>query len=322
MPIFSYQGINSSGKKSSGVIDAENIKAARAKLRRMNLFPTEIVEGGKSETGGKFNFSRYFQRIKVQDLASMTRQLSTLVGANIPLVDALAALVDQIENQKLRDTLSKIRERVTEGGKLSDAMRSYPTIFSDLFVNMIAAGEASGALEIVLKRLAEFTENQAKLRSKVIGALVYPIMMVFVGTILLGFLLVFVVPKITKIFEDTKAVLPLPTKILVAVSHFAASYWFIFPLLIPLFIYGFKRFKRSQRGRVWIDKMILKLPIFGELFRTIAISRFCRTLSTLMSSGVQLLTAMDIVKNIVQNSIITEAIENTKMSVKEGESIS
>lgn len=321
MPIYSYQGINLTGKKVSGAVDAENIRAARTKLRRMNLFPTEVVEGGKSQTKGKMNFSRYFQRIKVRDLANMVRQLATLVGANIPLVDALSALVEQVENVKLRDTLSQIRERVNEGARLSDAMRAYPTIFGDLFINMIAAGEASGALEVVLLRLAEFTENQAKLRSKVIGALFYPIMMMVVGTALLGFLLIYVVPKITKIFEDTKAALPLPTKILVAVSHFAASYWMVILFLIPFLIYGFTRYKKTEKGRLWLDKMVLRLPIFGELFRMIAISRFCRTLSTLMNSGVQLLVAMDIVKNIVQNSIITQAIEDTKISVKEGESI-
>ncbi len=324
MPIFSYKGIDSNGKKSSGRVDAENIKAARAKLRRMNIFPTEVIEGGQasSNTLGKANpFSSLFQRVGVQDLANMTRQLATLVGANIPLVDSLSALVEQVENPKLRETLSQIRDRVTEGSRLADAMRHYPQIFSELFVNMIAAGEASGALEIVLKRLAEFTEGQAKLRSKVVGALTYPIIMMTVGVLLMGFLLVSVVPKITKIFDDTKATLPLPTKILVGVSDFLAGYWYIVILLIPLGAYLFMRFQKSPKGREFIDRNMLKMPIFGEMFRMIAISRFCRTLSTMMSSGVQLLTSMDIVKNIVQNSVLTKVIEETKDSVKEGESL-
>lgn len=324
MPIFSYKGIDSSGKKSSGRVDAENIKAARAKLRRMNIFPTDVVEGGQASSSalGKANpLSSLFQRVSVQDLANMTRQLATLVGANIPLVDSLSALVEQVENPKLRETLSQIRDRVTEGSRLADAMRHYPQIFTDLFVNMIAAGEASGALEIVLKRLAEFTEGQAKLRSKVVGALTYPLIMMTVGVLLMGFLLVSVVPKITKIFDDTKATLPLPTKILVGVSDFLAGYWYIVILLIPLGIYFFMRFKKSPKGREFIDRNMLKMPIFGEMFRMIAISRFCRTLSTMMSSGVQLLTSMDIVKNIVQNSVLTKVIEETKDSVKEGESL-
>jgi general secretion pathway protein F len=324
MPIYSYKGIDAAGKKVAGTTDGENVKVARAKLRKMNVFPTEVIEAGKGggiSLKGGVDFSKFFQRVRVQDIANMTRQLATLVGANIPLVDALTALVEQIENPKLRETISEIRERVREGTRLADAMRAHSKVFTDLYINMIAAGEASGALETVLKRLAEFTEGQARLRSKVVGALTYPMVMMVVGVALMGFLLVSVVPKITKIFEDTKATLPLPTRILVGTSHFLASYWFIIILLIPFVVYGFIRFKRSKKGRNIIDSFTLKAPIFGEMFRMIAISRFCRTLATLMASGVQLLTAMDIVKNIVENSILTQVIEDTKLSVKEGESI-
>jgi len=324
MPIYSYKGIDAAGKKVGGTIDGENVKAARAKLRRLNVFPTDVEEAGQTagiSLKGGIQIAKYFQRVKVQDLANMTRQLSTLVAANIPLVDSLTALVDQVENPLLKETLSKIRERVTEGTRLADAMRGYPDIFSELYTNMIAAGEASGALETVLTRLAEITESQARLKSKVMGALTYPIVMATVGLLLMGFLLVTVVPKITKIFEDTKATLPLPTKVLVAVSSFLQSYWYVVLLLIPVAIYLFRRFKKSERGTELIDRYTLKAPIFGEMFRMIAISRFCRTLATMMASGVQLLTAMDIVKNIVQNSVLTKVIEDTKNSVKEGESI-
>jgi general secretion pathway protein F len=324
MPIYSYKGIDAAGKKVAGTIDGDNTKAARAKLRRMNVFPTEVDEAGQTPTlslKGGLNLSKYLQRVKVQDIANMTRQLSTLVSANIPLVDALAALVEQTENSLLKETLSKIREKVTEGGRLADAMRGYPDIFTELYTNMVAAGEASGALETVLTRLADITESQARLKSKVMGALTYPIVMALVGMALMGFLLVTVVPKITKIFEDTKATLPLPTKILVGISNFMQSYWYLVLLAIPLFVFLFQRFKKSEKGRGMIDRFALKAPIFGEMFRMIAISRFCRTLATMMASGVQLLTAMDIVKNIVQNSVLTKVIEDTKNSVKEGESI-
>src|SRR4030095_1896381 len=300
------------------------VKAARAKLRRMNVFPTEVEESGQTSNislKGGIQFAKYFQRVKVQDLANMTRQLSTLIAANIPLVDSLTALVDQLKNSLLKETLSKIRERVTEGTRLADAMRSYPDIFSELYTNMIAAGEASGALDTVLTRLADITESQARLKSKVMGALTYPIVMAAVGMLLMGFLLITVVPKITKIFEDTKATLPLPTKILVAVSNFLQSYWYVVLILIPVAVYLFRRFKKSERGRNLIDRFTLKAPIFGEMFRMIAISRFCRTMATMMAAGVQLLTALDIVKNIVENSILTKVIEDTKNSVKEGESI-
>lgn len=315
--------MDAAGKKTAGMVDAENIKAARAKLRRLNIFPTDVVEGGGGSRGiaGSKKLGNLIGRVKVQDISNMTRQLSTLMSANIPLVDSLSALVDQVENQKLRDVLSQVREKVTGGSRLADALRAHPDVFNELYLNMIAAGEASGSLDIVLKRLAEFTEGQAKLRSKVVGALTYPIVMACVGVALMGFLLVSVVPKITKIFEDSKATLPLPTKVLVATSDFLASYWYLVLLLIPFLVYGFKKFKSSPKGTLMIDKFTLKAPIFGEMFRMIAISRFCRTLATMLASGVQLLSAMDIVKNIVQNSVLTQVIEDTKLSVKEGESI-
>lgn len=324
MPVYSYKGMDAAGKKTSGIVDAENVKAARAKLRRMNVFPTEVNEGGAGggkSFAGSSKLGKLFQRVKVQDISNMTRQLSTLMSANIPLVDSLTALVDQVDNPKLRGTLSQVREKVTGGSRLADAMRSHPDVFNDLYTNMIAAGEASGSLDTVLKRLAEFTEGQAKLRSKVVGALTYPIVMAFVGVALMGFLLVSVVPKITKIFEDSKATLPLPTKILVSTSDFLSSYWYLVILLIPVLVFAFKKFKNSKKGTLMIDKFTLRAPIFGEMFRMIAISRFCRTLATMLASGVQLLSAMDIVKNIVQNSVLTQVIEDTKLSVKEGESI-
>lgn len=322
MPIYAYKGIDAAGKKVTGTVDGENLKVARAKLRKMNVFPTDVAEAGqKVSMGGDINISRFFQRVKPQDIANMTRQLSTLINANIPLVDALAALVDQVENPLLKETLSKIREKVTEGGRLADALRSYPKIFTELYTNMVAAGEASGALDTVLTRLADITESQAKLQSKVKGALTYPAVMAVVGVALMGFLLVSIVPKITKIFEDTKATLPLPTRVLVATSHFLSSYWYVAILFIVILFVAFNRYKKTEKGRLLIDKMMLKAPIFGEMFRMIAISRFCRTLSTMMASGVQLLTAMDIVKNIVENSVLTQVIEDTKNSVKEGESI-
>ncbi|MBF0492744.1 MAG: type II secretion system inner membrane protein GspF [Deltaproteobacteria bacterium] len=319
MPIYSYKGIDSTGKKVSGTLDAESIKAARARLRKINVFPTEVGEGKAAKSGTKgFQF---FQKVKVQEIAEMTRQLSTLIGANIPLVDSLNALVDQIENPKLKQALSDIRDKVVEGSRLADAMKAYPYIFSDLYLNMITAGEASGALDTVLSRLADFTESQAKLRSKVNGALTYPVVMGAVGGLLMCFLLVGVVPKITKIFIDAKMKLPLPTQIVVSLSGFISSYWFVFLLAIPLLLYAFNRFKNSTKGRFMLDRFSLRAPIFGDMLRKLAISRFCRTLSTMMLSGVQLLAALDIVKNVVGNVVLSQVIEETRTSVKEGESI-
>jgi general secretion pathway protein F len=300
--------MDAAGKKVSGIIDADNLKTARQKLRKLKIFPTEVNEGsaGAKAIGGGFDLKRFTEKVKVTDVANMTRQLSTLLNANVPLVDSLSALVEQIENPKL---------------KSADSMRADPDMFGDLYINMVGAGEISGALDTVLARLADFTESQAQLQSKVKGALTYPLVMGVVGVALMGFLLIFVVPKIVKIFEDTKATLPLPTKILIGISHFVSSYWYIVIIVgVGLYI-GIKKWKATPKGRLWFDSMSLKVPIFGEMFRMIAISRFCRTLSTLTKSGVQLMQSLEIVKGIVSNVVLEQVIEDTRNSVKEGESI-
>lgn len=327
MPIFEYIGIDSKGKRAAGTLDAANEREVRAKLRRMGVFPTSVNAEGKGKGGGKGGLSmqvdvgKFLQRVKVQEVAVMTRQLATLLSANIPLVDALAALVDQIENPKLRNIISSARERVIEGSKLSDAMRGHPKVFGDLYVNMINAGENSGALEVVLQRLADFTEGQAKLRSKVIGAMIYPAIMSVVGVSLMIMLLTFVVPKVTKIFEDMKATLPLPTRLLMAVSHAVTGYWYLFVIAVPVAIWGVRRFLRTPSGRAWWDKKLLNLPLFGKLNRMVIVSRFTRTLSTLLSSGVPLLAAMDIVRTIITNTRLRSVIEQTRDSVREGQSV-
>lgn len=326
MSVFEYIGINSKGKRSNGIVDAENERAARTKLRRMGVFPTSLSiqgasKGPKIALSTRIDFSKYFQRVKVQDLAIMTRQLATLVAAGIPLVDSLSALIEQVDNLKLRTILSQVREQVTGGSKLSDALKNHPKVFGDLYVNMVNAGENSGALEIVLQRLADFTEGQSKLRSKIIGAMIYPAIMSIVGVSLMGMLLVYVVPKVTKIFEDVHATLPLPTRILMGASNAAKDYWYVFLILITICIYAFRRYIRTPDGREWFDGRVLKAPLVGKLQRMIMISRFTRTLSTLLASGVPLLASMDIVRNIVTNVIIKRVIEQTRDNVREGQSV-
>lgn len=327
MPVYNYTGINDKGKKTGGVIDAESEKVARSKLRKMGIYPTSLSVSGKGagarkiSLGTNIDLGRFFQRVKAADVAMMTRQLSTLVSAGIPLVDSLQALEEQVDNVKLKTVITSIRERVTEGSKLSDAMKGHPRIFNELFINMVNAGENSGALDIVLERLADFTESQAKLRSRVVGAMIYPIIMSVVGAALMLMLIVYVVPKVTKIFEDVNATLPLPTRILIGISDGIIHYWYLIILFLILIGYGIKRWVRTEKGREYYDRKVLRVPLFGKLLRMVAISRFARTLSTLLSSGVPLLTSMDIVRNIVTNVILKRAVEDTKNSVKEGESV-
>ncbi len=326
MPNYQYKGMNSQGKDVSGVTEADSEKAARGKLRKIGVFPTEVSLEGSKKTGGlrlnaDVNFGKYLQRISGKDLALMTRQMSTLIGAHIPIVQTLAALVDQTQNPKLKAILIQVKDNVVQGGRLSDSLGQHPDVFSNIYVAMVGAGEASGAMDIVLERLADLTEKQAALKSKILGALMYPIIMSVVGLALMSFLVLYVVPKVVGIFEDTKATLPLPTRALIFVSSTMQSYWYLFLLVAAAAGYGFFKWIKTPKGGLIWDRFQLRMPIFGNLFRMVAVSRFSRTLSTMLASGVPLLRAMDIVKNVVDNRVLSDTIELTRTSVKEGESI-
>lgn len=326
MPVFEYTGVDRNRKKANGVIEADGEKAARQKLRKMGIYPQSLTMAGakqKVSLSSNIDFGSFFQKVKTQDVAQMTRQLASLLNAGIPLVEAFTALVDQMEHPKLKKILSQIREKVTEGSKLSDAMRPHSAVFSDLYINMVNAGENSGALDVVLGRLADFTESQSKLQSKVKGAMMYPLIMSVVGTLLIILLMVGVVPKIVEIIKDQGQALPLPTKIVIFISDLFSSGWFLagFFLAIPGLMFLFKRWKNTERGRLRWDGWMLRAPLFGNLTRKVAISRFSRTLSTLLASGVPMLQAMEIVRTIVDNMIIRNAIEETAASVREGASV-
>jgi general secretion pathway protein F len=296
-------------------------------MRKEGVFLTDVSAGAAQKTGAAAEVEatggrRFFQsRIKTGDLAIMTRQLSTLIGAGIPLVEGLGALVEQVEHPRLQRIVSQIKQRVNEGSSLADAINDHPEVFSNLYINMIRAGESAGALDIVLTRLADFTESQAKLRSKVVGSLAYPGVMVCVAVIIIGILFTTVIPKVTEIFKDMDVVLPIYTRILIAVSDFFRDYWYLVILMVIGFVAGARAYLRTPGGRLRADAAQLKLPVLGDLARIIAMSRFSRTLSTLLSSGVPLLTAMDIVKNILGNLILQDVIEKARDSIREGETI-
>ncbi len=331
MPVFEYTGLTEAGKNVRGIRDAESSKVLRQILRKDGVYLTEAraAEAGAVVGEQKTGLSREvdvgamlgFSGVSSQDLAIATRQLATLIAAGIPLVDALTALVDQIEHPRLKKITGVVRQRVNEGASLADALAEHKKVFNELYVNMIRAGESSGALDVVLVRLADFTEAQAQLRNKIIGAMLYPAIMVVVGVAIVGILFVVVIPKVTKIFEDMNVTLPWTTRLLIAVSSFARDYWYVILIALPLLAYGLRRWLRTPRGRTWWDRTQLRAPVFGDLVRMLAISRFAKTLSTLLSSGVPLLTAMDIVKNIVSNSLLSDSIDKARDAIREGESI-
>jgi general secretion pathway protein F len=324
MPVFAYRALDAAGKTIRGMIDADSPRSARMKLRGSGIYPTELLEETRSETSQiqtTRSLRTLFQRVRLQDTAVMTRQLATLIGAGVPLVPALNALITQVENDNLRKVITQVRERVNEGSTLSDAMKPYPRVFSDLYTNMVGAGEASGALEVVLLRLADFIENQVNLRNKIRATLAYPIFMFFIGSGILFFLLTFVIPSVAQIFRDSHRVLPAPTILLLAISGFLKNYWWLLVGMIIGAAMGCRRYFGTEAGRMFYDRLKLRVPILGGLSTKIAISRFARTLATLLHSGIPLLSCLEIVRTVVNNRVIAEVIEGAQENIREGQDI-
>ncbi len=323
MAVYEYRGLDPAGRDLKGIIDADSPRLARAKLRRSGIFPTEILIDRHMKKSGVEGVSigALVSRISIQEISIMTRQMATLVGAGLPIVEALTALIDQTENVRLKKVITQVRESVNEGSSLADAMRRFPKVFSELYANMINAGESSGALDIVLKRLADFMENQVMLRNKVLAALTYPIILVLVGIAILSFLLVFVVPKVVRIFDDLQQALPIPTVILIAVTDFLGDYWWVILVVVGGSILALRQYAATEKGHQNYNRMILRIPIVGKLLRIIVTTRFARTLAILLNSGIPLLQSMDIAKAVVNNVVISDAIESAEEAIREGESI-
>jgi general secretion pathway protein F len=320
MPGFEYRGLNNAGKNIKGQIEAENIKSARTRLKREGIYVIEIKDK-KSEAQKSAKSLGFGRGVNVQDLSMMTRQLATLVKAQIPLVDCLAALVDQVENITLKGTLSEVRQAVNEGSSFHKALSKYPKVYPQIYVSMIEAGEMSGTLDVILIRLAEFTEKQNELKNKVRGAMLYPLLMGVFGFIVMIVLFVFVIPQITAVFDDMKQTLPWYTTLLIGMSNFIASYWIIITVVLVFGTISFLKWKASPSGRPQWDAISMKLPVVGKLTRMIAVSRFAKTLSTLLSGGVPMLNAFDIVKTVVDNKVFEKVISDARDNVSEGESI-
>src|SRR5512132_3354822 len=324
MPVFEYRALTAAGKTVQGLREAGSPKTRRGTLRREGVFLTEVVgqKQADAQAARDVNVRRWvLGRISAEDLAIATRQLAVLVHAGIPLVEALTALVEQVDKEKMKRVLGDVKQRVNEGATLGDALAAHPRVFGDLYVNMIRAGEQSGALEIVLVRLADFTESQARLRSKILGTMAYPAAMMVIGSLVLGVLFTVVIPKLTKIFEDTKATLPWTTRVLIAFTSFVTHWWWALLLLAAGAVWAFLRWRKTPAGRARWHRFVLTVPVFGRLARIIAIGRFARTLATLLKSGVPLLVAMDIVKNVVGNDRLAEVVEQARDAIREGESI-
>ncbi|MGE0791436.1 MAG: type II secretion system inner membrane protein GspF [Sandaracinaceae bacterium] len=323
MAVFEWQGVTSAGKELKGVRDADNPKALRAMLRREGILVTKVMEEAEARVAKARNvdFGRYFRRISDLDVALATRQLATLLKSGVTLVESLSALIDQMEKPEMKAAFTQTRDKVNEGTSFADALAMHPKIFKPLFVNMISAGEASGTLEAVLARLADFLESQAKLKNKVTSALAYPGFMFLMGIATAGIMMVVVVPKVTAIFEDFEQALPWYTQLLIFASDVITGYWWLIIIVITSGAFAFTRWRRTEAGRERWDKIILDVPLFGPLNLMVAVSRFSRTLATLLKSGVPLLQAMEITRNVLENTELMRVIEEARTSIREGESI-
>jgi len=324
MPVFEYTALDDRGKSTSGIIDAEGAQAARQKLRTSGIFPVSIKETQEAQPKkepGAFGLASRLSRIKPLEVAMMTRQLATLVGAGFPLVSALDALVPQTKSHGFKKILAQIKNLIVEGNSFARALSNYPGQFSPLYVNMVRAGETSGTLEIVLERLADITEKQQALKNRIQTALAYPIFMLIIGTAVLFILLIYIVPSITSIFAEMNQVLPTPTRVLIFMSDFFKSYWWSIFIILAAVAVFFNRTKRTDKGRYWIDKTMLILPGIGIMVKKLAVARFARTLGSLLENGVSMLIALDIVKNIAGNKLISDSVETAAIEVGKGQGL-
>jgi len=321
MPVFAYRGLSPSGRAVNGVVDADSARNARGKLREMGVFPTELSEEVAQRTPVSFrDWLPSIGRVKMPaaDLSLMTRQLSALLGAGVQLVDALGILAAQSSKSGVKRMMSQVRERVREGSSLADAMAAHREVFSDLYVGMVRAGEAAAALEAVLDRLADYTESQAEFVAKVRGTLTYPIIMMMVGTAIMGFLVTYVVPKVAVIFKESHTALPLATQILIGVSDFMVGYWYLLIGGVLGITAGIAFGMSTVRGRRIYDTWVLKIPYIGQTMVRVICARFARTLSTLLASGVQLLPSLDAVKAVITNGLLRDAVGTSRDSIREG----
>lgn len=337
MPVFSYKGIAAGGKAVSGMKDADSARALRSTLKRDGIFITEVSEAKlqaeeykRAAAVGFLALINPASALKSlsQDRAAnrsqvqiFTRQVGVLLKAGVPLSESLGALVEQFEDPHLKRILSDIRQNVNEGSSFADALERHPRSFEDLYVHMVRAGEASGSLEAVLFRLADFLDAQNRLRSKITSAMVYPAAMAVMSTLIIGLLMVTVVPKVTTIFADMGQELPWNTRLLIFTSRSVSDYWWAMIIAAVALVTVWRRWLRTPQGKAVWDRVALRVWVVGPLVRMLAVSRFAKTLATMLSAGVPLLRALDIVKNILGNTVLTRVVEDARNSIKEGESI-
>ena len=316
MPNYSWKGRTRGGRVQEGVLVAESKEAAVASLRKQQIIVTAVTEKGK-----EFALPKLGGRVSQKELAIFTRQFSVMIDAGLPLVQCLEILGSQQENKAFQKVLLQTRQDVETGSSLADALRKHPRVFDDLFCNMIAAGEAGGILDTILQRLSQYIEKAVKLRGAVRSAMVYPVAVIGIAVIVVWVILWKVIPTFASLFEGLGASLPLPTRVTIALSNFIGAWWWVMILGTVSGIFLINRYHKTYRGRRHLDAILLRIPVLGGVLRKIAVARFCRTLATLVSSGVPILEGLEITARTSGNAIVEDAIMATRRSVEEGKTI-
>lgn len=327
MAAFEYKGFDTAGKQIKGIIDADTAKMARAQLKRQNIFPTDIKEQKSGQvTQGKglsveIDLKKIFQRVSINELTEFTSQLETLFRTNVDIAEALQILGEQTDNEMLSLALAEIRDEVRQGKSLSSAMRGHPKIFNTLYISLVEVGQESGNLDQVLARLRDYTQKVQAVRQKLISALAYPILMGSISIAVVLALFIFVIPQIKETFDSFGATLPLLTRFFISLSDFIVYRWYIPITLLILSIWFFKRWINTKSGKIQFDRLKLQIPIVGSLMRMVAISRFARTLSTLMKSGIPMTTALETARGVIGNEVLASAIQTAQENVIKGKNL-
>ncbi|MBN1828102.1 MAG: type II secretion system F family protein [Deltaproteobacteria bacterium] len=325
MPVYEYKALNSQGKKIEGIINADGLAAARQRLRDGNVYPMEMKEAttrASATEAGSRSLGQFFETVSSRDLSVMTRQFATLLGAGLPVVSSLSALMEQTVHRRLKKDLARIREAVNEGMNIADGMARHPRIFSPLYINMIRAGEATGSLHAALESMADYLEKREALKGKVQAAVAYPLIVFVVALVVLLFLITSVIPKITAMFQEMNQTLPGITILMMAAVSFIKAFWFpLAALAVLLAFLARQAVKKTERGRYFWDRLKLRMPLLGPLVHAMAVGRFSRTLGVLLKNGVPLLSALEIVRNVVNNRLLADAIAEAARDIEEGGSL-
>ena len=324
MPVYAYRGVADSGN-TRGMVDADSIRSARAKLRADGIFPTQITQGRKqsslADLLGRFRLPQ-LSRVPDLELVLFSNQLSTLLAAGVPVVESLAALTEQVENARLKAITGELREKVNAGTSLTDALAGHPSTFGELYCSMVRAGESSGSLPLVLTRLGEYIEKSMNLRSQITNALTYPLFMLVASGLVLSFLIVTVIPQITTLLAGMDRELPFLTRAVMATSDILRAWGLLGLAVTAAGLLALNRAIQFERGRLLWDRMLLRLPVIGRSVRYVAISRFARTLSTLVAGGVDIVRALETARSVAGNAVIARAVDDAREAITRGSSIS